>query len=243
MNPAHPIGFLRSSLGLKIVMAVTGLILFGFVIVHMIGNLQVYLGAEAMDAYGELLRSLLHGTGLWIARAVLLAAAGLHIWSAWRLTMINRAARPVGYREVQHRESTYASRTMRWSGVIVLLFIIYHLLHFTFGAKIVHPDFVHGAVYHNFVVGFQNPLASGFYILAMLALGLHLYHGAWSFMHTLGLSHPRYNTLRHTLATLLTVVVVAGNISFPVAVLTGVLKEQPAGSSVPTAEPAAARSH
>ena len=113
---------------------------------------------------------------------------------------------------------------MRWSGVLLLLFIVYHLLHLTFGARVVHPHFVHGAVYHNFVTGFQNPLVSGFYILAMLALGLHLYHGAWSFMQTLGLSHPRYNHLRHTFATLVTVVVVAGNISFPVAVLTGLLQ-------------------
>jgi succinate dehydrogenase / fumarate reductase cytochrome b subunit len=242
MIPAHPPSLLRSSLGLKIVMAVTGLILFGFVVAHMIGNLQVYLGPEAMDEYAVFLRSLLHGTGLWIARAVLLVAAGLHIWSAWRLTMINRAARPVGYREVERRESTYASRTMRWSGVIVLLFIAYHLLHFTFGAPFVHPHFVPGAVYHNFVTGFRSPLVSGFYVLAMLALGLHLYHGAWSFMQTLGLSHPRYNNLRHGLATLLTVVVVAGNISFPVAVLTGLLREQVADSSTRTAEQPVARS-
>lgn len=240
---AHPPSLLRSSLGLKIVMAVTGLILFGFVIAHMIGNLQVYLGPEAMDEYGVFLRSLLHGTGLWIARAVLLVAAGLHIWSAWRLTMMNRAARPVGYREVERRESTYASRTMRWSGVILLLFIVYHLLHFTFGAPIVHHHFVPGAVYHNFVTGFQSPLVAGFYILAMLALGLHLYHGAWSFMQTLGLSHPRYNHLRHALATLLTVVVVAGNISFPVAVLTGLLREQVADSSARVAGQPAGRSH
>ena len=242
MNPAHALGFLQSSLGLKIVMALTGLILFGFVIGHMIGNLQVYLGPEAFDAYGVLLRSLLHGAGLWIARAVMLVAVGLHIWSAWRLTLINNAARPVGYREVERRESTYASRTMRWSGVLLLLFIVYHLLHLTFGARVVHPHFVHGAIYHNFVIGFQNPLVSGFYILAMLALGLHLYHGAWSFLQTLGLSHPRYNHLRHAFATLVTVVVVAGNISFPVAVLTGLLREQVADSSARTAAQPPARS-
>jgi succinate dehydrogenase / fumarate reductase cytochrome b subunit len=242
MTPAHAASFLRSSLGLKIVMALTGLILFGFVVAHMIGNLQVYLGPEAMDAYAVNLRALGHGTLLWIARAVLLLAVGLHIWSAWRLTMINNAARPVGYREVERRESTYASRTMRWSGVLLLLFIVYHLLHFTFGARVVHPRFVHGAVYHNFVIGFQSPIVSGFYILAMLALGLHLYHGAWSFMQTLGLSHPRYNHLRHSLATLLTVVVVAGNISFPVAVLTGLLKEQVADSPARTAGSVPARS-
>ena len=115
MTPAHAHAFLRSSLGLKLVMAVTGLILFAFVIGHMLGNLQVYLGPEAMDAYAVFLRSMLHGTGLWVARAVLLFAVLLHIWSAWRLTRINNAARPVGYREVQRRESTYASRTMRWA--------------------------------------------------------------------------------------------------------------------------------
>jgi len=137
MNPAHP--FLRSSLGLKIVMALTGFILFGFVIVHMIGNLQVYLGPEAMDAYGEFLRSLLHGTGLWIARAVLLVAVLLHIWSAWRLTLINRAARPVAYREVERRESTYASRTMRWSGVILLLLVVGWLAMREHGAPLDAP--------------------------------------------------------------------------------------------------------
>ncbi len=234
MTPAHAHGFLRSSLGLKIVMAVTGLILFGFVIGHLIGNLQVYLGPEAMDAYAVFLRSFLHGSGLWIARGGLLLAASLHVWSATLLTLINRAARPVGYREVQRRESTYASRTMRWSGVTLLLFVVYHLLHLTFGVRAVHPRFVHGAVFHNFVTGFQNPLVSAFYILAMLALGLHLYHGAWSFMQTLGLSHPRYDTLRYAVAIVLTVVVVAGNISFPVAVLTGVLHD-PAVSDIRTA--------
>ena len=233
MTPA-PL-FWRSSLGLKIVMAVTGLILLGFVVVHMIGNLQVYMGAEALNAYGVFLRQVGHGGALWAARAVLLVSVVLHIWSAWRLTLMNHAARPVGYREVERRQSTYASRTMRWSGVIVLLFIVYHLMHFTFGLRAVHPDFVPGDVFHNFVVGFQNPLVSAFYILAMLALGLHLYHGAWSFLQTLGLSHPRYNHLRHALATFVTVVVVAGNISFPVAVLTGFVHEDTPERPAPAA--------
>src|SRR5687768_6413390 len=144
MTPAHAHAFLRSSLGLKIVMALTGVILFGFVIGHMVGNLQVYLGREAFNAYAESLRALGHGTLLWIARGGLLVAVVLHIWSAWRLTLLNRAARPVGYREVERRESSYASRTMRWSGVILLLFIVYHLMHFTFGVRAVHPRFVHG---------------------------------------------------------------------------------------------------
>ena len=223
MNRTH--AFLRSSLGLKIVMALTGVALFGFVVAHMIGNLQVYMGPEALNAYAVLLRALGHGAALWVARAVLLVSVLLHIWSAWRLTQMNNAARAVGYREKVYREATYASRTMRWSGVIVLLFIVYHLLHFTIGVHAVHPQFVHGDAYHNFVTGFQNPLVSGFYILAMLALGLHLYHGAWSFMQTLGLSHPKYNHLRHAFASLITLVVVAGNISFPVAVLAGLLRD------------------
>jgi len=226
MTPAKAQAFMRSSLGLKIVMALTGIVLFGFVIGHMIGNLQVYLGPEVFNHYAELLRELGHGMALWIARAGLLVAVGLHIWSAWRLTLMNSAARPVGYREVERRESTYASRTMRWSGVILLLFIVYHLLHFTIGVHAVHPQFVPGDAYHNFVTGFQNPLVSGFYVLAMLALGLHLYHGAWSFMQTLGLSHPRYNHLRYAFAGLVTLVILAGNISFPVAVLTGYVHEQ-----------------
>jgi succinate dehydrogenase / fumarate reductase cytochrome b subunit len=240
MNPAH--GFLRSSLGLKIVMALTGVVLFGFVVAHMIGNLQVYLGPEAFNAYAASLRAIGHGAALWVVRAALLVAVALHIWSAWRLTLLNRAARPVGYRKVERRESTYASRTMRWSGVILLLFIVYHLLHFTFGARAVHPRFVHSDAFHNFVTGFQDPLVSGFYILAMLVLGFHLYHGAWSFMQTLGLSHPRYNHLRHAFASLITVVVVAGNISFPVAVLAGLVREDVRDRPRLAAEPAG-RSH
>jgi succinate dehydrogenase cytochrome b subunit len=241
MTPAHAHAFLRSSLGLKIVMALTGVILFGFVIGHMIGNLQVYLGPEAFNAYAASLRALGHGTLLWIARAGLLVAVALHIWSAWRLTVMNNAARPVGYREVERRESSYASRTMRWSGVIVFLFIVYHLMHFTFGVRALHPHFVPGDAYHNFVTGFQNPIVSGFYVLAMLALGLHLYHGAWSFMQTLGLSHPRYNQMRYAFAGFITLVILAGNISFPVAVLTGLVRETSGADTRTAAHPGGGR--
>lgn len=229
--------FFASSIGKKVVMAVTGVVLFGFVIGHLLGNLQVYLGPEALNHYAEALRNL--GPLLWIARGGLLVAVALHIWAAYSLTMMNRVARPEGYREKEHRESTYASRTMRWSGVLLLLFIVYHLLHMTFGT--VHPDFVAGDVYHNFIVGFRQTLVSAFYIVAMLALGLHLYHGAWSFLQTLGLSHPRYNHLRHAFATLLAVIVVVGNISMPLAVMAGWLDE-PAGREIPSradAHPAA----
>jgi succinate dehydrogenase cytochrome b subunit len=218
-------GFFASSIGKKVVMALTGVALFGFVVVHMVGNLQVYLGPERLNAYAEKLREL--GPLLWGMRIGLLVAVVLHVWSAYSLTRMNQRARPQGYRERADRASTYASRTMRWSGVILLLFVVYHLLHFTFGPRVVHPQFVPGDVYHNFVTGFQNPLVSAFYILAMLALGLHMYHGVWSMMQTVGLSHPRLNPWRRRFAALITIVVIAANISFPVAVLTGVLREAP----------------
>jgi len=214
--------FLRSSIGRKVVMAVTGLILFLFVLGHMIGNLQVYLGPEALNHYGVLLRQLLHGSLLWIVRAVMLTAVSLHIWAATSLTLESRRARPEGYREQKWKESTYASRTMRWGGVIILLFVIYHLLHFTTGTA--HPDFIEGDIYHNFVTGFQSVPASLFYIFAMLALGLHLRHGVWSMCQTLGVSHPRYIRLAHAAAWIFAVLIVVGNISFPIAVLAGIVK-------------------
>jgi succinate dehydrogenase / fumarate reductase cytochrome b subunit len=215
-------GFLKTTVGKKVVMAVSGLILFGFVVGHMIGNLQVFLGAAALDHYAVFLREFGHGGALWIARATLLAAVILHIWAATALALTSNAARPIGYRQHAWRESTYASRTMRWSGPILLLFVIYHLLHFTTGT--VHPDFVHGSVYHNVITGFQSLPVSLFYILAQLALGLHLYHGIWSMLHTLGLSHPRYDGLRSRFSTLFALIVTVGNISIPIAVLTGAVK-------------------
>ena len=202
-------------------MAASGAVLFGFVLGHLAGNLQVYMGPEAINAYGEKLRHF--PALLWTARIVLLLAVGLHIASAWSLSRASQKARPVAYRERENRESTYASRTMRWGGVIIALFVGYHLMHFTFGNA--HPSFVPGDVFHNMITGFQNVFVSGFYIAAMIALGLHLYHGVWSMMQTVGLSHPRYDHLRHALATLVAVVVVVGNVSFPLAVLTGLLHE------------------
>jgi succinate dehydrogenase / fumarate reductase cytochrome b subunit len=208
--------FFGSTIGKKVVMAVTGVVLVGFVVAHMAGNLQLYLGPEAMNAYGHALREIAHGAGLWVARGVLLACVVLHIWAATSLTLQSRAARPVGYRKLSFTESTYASRTMRWSGPILLLFILYHLAHFTTGQA--HPQFVEGDVFGNVVVGFRSGPVVFFYMAAMLALGLHLYHGTWSMLQTLGLSHPRYNPWRHALATLVTLLVVGGNLSFPLAV-------------------------
>ncbi len=200
-------------------MAATGLLLYGFVVLHMLGNLQLFLGPEAINAYGRLLHDVLHGQGLWIARASLLLATVLHVWAAVSLTLANASARPVGYREWQAHDSTYASRTMAWSGPLLAAFLLYHLAHFTTGQA--HPEFVKGDVYRNMVVGFQNPFASAFYVLAMLALGLHMYHGFWSMLQTLGLSHPRWNRVRRAVSWLLATLVVVGNISIPLAVLTG----------------------
>jgi succinate dehydrogenase / fumarate reductase cytochrome b subunit len=190
------------------------------VILHLVGNLQVYEGPAKLNEYAVLLRRV--PELLWGARITLLVAVGLHIWTATSLTRMSWAARPLPYARVAHRESTYASRTMRWSGVTLALFVIFHLLHFTFGS--VHPDFQEGDVYHNVVSGFQVWPVSLFYIAAMVALGFHLYHGSWSMLQTVGLSHPRYNPLRKTIATLLTLFVVLGNISIPVAVLTGLVR-------------------
>lgn len=217
--------FLASSIGKKIVMAVTGIILVGFVVGHMAGNLQLYLpahgGEHPLDAYGRFLRTMLHGAGIWIARAVLLAAALLHVWAAVTLTKMNMAARPVPYQQTSPQASTLFSRTMRISGFVVLAFLVFHLLHLTLGK--VGP-FEHGKVFQNVVQGFQNPAISGFYILAMACLFGHLRHGVWSMLQTLGLSHPRYNGLRDRLALGVALLVVLANISFPLAVLAGFVK-------------------
>jgi succinate dehydrogenase / fumarate reductase, cytochrome b subunit len=213
--------FLQGTVGKKIVMAVTGLILFGFVIVHMLGNLQLYAGPEALNEYGQFLHTVLHGTGIWISRAVLLTAVLLHIWAMTALTLTNQKARQVGYRKWKALESTYASRTMRWSGVFLLAFIVFHLLQLTFGTVV--PDFIPGDVYHNVIIGFQLVWVSVIYILATIILGLHLFHGAWSMFQTLGLNHPRYNRLRNVVSVGFAALVVIGNLSFPIAVLTGLV--------------------
>ncbi len=219
--------FYRSTLAKKAVMAVTGLILFGFVLGHMVGNLKLYLGAEALNHYAEGLRDVGapffgHGQALWVARIGLIVAVLLHIWSAWALTRIAHRARPKAYAVVDRQAATYASRTMRWGGVILLFFIVYHLLHLTFGTA--HADFNPQDVYHNVVSGFQNPLVSAVYIVAQIFLGLHLYHGLWSLFQSLGLSGPRFDRVRRQFAVVFALVVSLANISFPVAVLTGLVK-------------------
>lgn len=221
------VNFFRSAIGKKVVMALSGIILFGFVFAHLLGNLKLYLGSESMNHYGEWLREIgspaLPPSGLlWILRIGLLVATILHIGSAWSLTMMNRRARPIAYSHREFVQASYASRTMRWGGVIVLLFVIYHLMHLTWGNS--GLPFEHGKPYENVVRGFSVWWVSAFYILAQIALGLHLYHGLWSMFQSMGWNHPKFNRWRRYFATAFAWLITAGNISFPLAVLLGVVR-------------------
>jgi succinate dehydrogenase / fumarate reductase cytochrome b subunit len=218
----EPPSFFTSTIGRKIVMAATGVLLFGFVVAHMAGNLQLYLGPASMNAYGVFLREFLHGGGLWIARAVLLAAAVLHVWAAVSLTRLDLAARPVDYREWRPTESTYASRTMRWSGFFLLAFIVYHLLDLTFGT--VNPGFEHGDVYGNVVRSFRVVPVAAFYLVAMVLLGMHLKHGTMSMLRTLGLANPMHLAMASRALTVVVALTIAANMSFPLAVLFGIVR-------------------
>ena len=209
--------FYKTTVGKKAVMAATGVILFGFVIGHMAGNLQFFLGRETMNAYAEKLHAL--GPLLWAVRLALLAAVGLHIYAAVQLALLQRAARPVKYAKFDPQGSTYASRTMYWSGPIVGFFIVYHLLHLTTGT--VHPGYEYLNAYDNLVIGFKQPAVSLFYIAAMILLGMHLYHGLWSMFQSLGLAHPRYTPKIRAFAKLFTFVIVLGFIAVPIAILGG----------------------
>lgn len=221
--------FWRSALGKKAAMAASGIVLFGYVLLHMLGNLKVYGGREAYNHYAEGLRAFgapaLPESGmLWIVRVVLLVSVALHVWAAWQLTLMNRRARPVGYERLDPVQAGYAARTMRWGGVIVGLFVLYHLAHFTWGFGWAHPDFRLGDPYHNFVTGFRVWPVSAFYIVAQVALGMHLFHGLWSMFQSLGWNHPRFNPWRRRFAQAFAWIITAGNISFPVAVLAGVVR-------------------
>jgi succinate dehydrogenase cytochrome b subunit len=220
-------GITRSLVGQKAVMAVTGVILFLFVVGHLLGNLKIFEGPEAFNAYAEGLRTVgapFFGRGwlLWVARIVLLAAVLAHVWAAVATTRASWGARPVGYRRLEAVETTYAARTMRWGGVLIFLYVIYHLLDFTFGR--VNPSFVSGDVYHNVVASLRVWPVAAAYIAAMIVLGLHLYHGTWSALQTLGLNRPPTGRWRRGGAAAIAVVIAGLYISIPVAVLTGMLR-------------------
>ena len=208
------------SIALKAVMAFTGIVLYGFVFVHMVGNIQLYQGPEKINHYAALLKSL--PPLLWGTRITLLLAVALHATAGFILWARNRAARPVGYAHQDFQAAGVTSRTMFWTGPIIGLFVIYHLLHFTLGTA--HPQFSHTVVYSNVVIGFSNVWVSAFYILAMVALGFHLFHGGSSIFQTLGLRGPKYEKPIRVVMAVLCTVIVAVNISFPIAVLAGLVR-------------------
>jgi succinate dehydrogenase / fumarate reductase, cytochrome b subunit len=217
-----------TAVGKKYVMAITGLIGVGYVIVHLIGNLKAYLGPEEIDHYGEFLRELLvpllpRTVALWTLRLVLIGALALHLHAAYTLTLINRRARPDRYQSPRdYIAASFASRTMRWTGIIVLLFLFYHLADLTWGWF--NPDFVRGAVYHNLDESLSQIPVAILYIVANIALGIHLFHGVWSLFQSMGWNNPRFNSWRRGLATAIATLIVVGNCSFPIAVQAGIVQ-------------------
>lgn len=219
----------QTSIGKKVIMAVSGLILFAYTFIHMYGNLHIFEGRQHLNDYAVWLREigyplLPHEGALWIARVVLLASVVAHIWAAYQLTRQDLAARPVAYAGRKNVASTYAARTMRWGGVIIALFIVYHILHLTTGAAYTGAAFSRTDVYGNVVNGFRNPIISGVYIVSMIALGFHLYHGVWSMSQTLGWRNQVNNQLWRGFATVMAVVIAGGNITIPLAVLAGIVR-------------------
>jgi succinate dehydrogenase / fumarate reductase cytochrome b subunit len=211
--------FWSTSNGKKAVMAVSGVVLAGFILGHLAGNLQIFLGPDVFNRYARTLREL---PGIvWGTRTVVFVAALLHIWSSLQLAVLRSDARPVGYERKRSAGSTYASRTMYFSGPIVLVFVIYHLMQFTYGVGGTPYD--EFDAFGNVVNGFRVPVVSVFYILAMVLLCLHLRHGLWSIFQTLGFYHPRYTPRIRFLATLTALLIFFGFISIPVAVLTGLI--------------------
>jgi succinate dehydrogenase / fumarate reductase, cytochrome b subunit len=221
-----------TAVGKKYAMALSGIALIGFVIVHMIGNLKMFQaagedGVYQLDVYGVWLRELFYPgipkyALLWTLRVGLLAAVLVHIHAAYGLTMMNRQARPVKYQSARdYQVANFASRTMRWTGIIVLLFIIWHLADFTIGW--VNPGFEYGEVQRNVVASLTRIPVAIFYVVANIALGIHLFHGVWSLFQSMGWNNPRFNRWRRSVATAVATVVVVGNVAFPIAVLAGIV--------------------
>jgi succinate dehydrogenase / fumarate reductase cytochrome b subunit len=208
-------------------MAVTGLVLFGFVAGHMAGNLKTFQGAEKLNHYAEHLRLMGmpifdRGQVLWIARLVLLASLGVHVAATISLARANWAARPERYAYRQRAKTSAVSRTMIVTGPLLLAFVVFHILHFTTGQA--HPDFHPGEVFANVVTGFRgHPVVVGIYVVGMTALGAHLFHGLWSLFQTLGLDHPRWNGYRRGFAIVASLVVAGGFVLVPIAVALGLV--------------------
>lgn len=229
-----PVEFYRSAVGKKWVMALTGLGIIGFAIAHMIGNLKMFLppidGEPDIDVYGEALRSLFtpiipEHVFLWILRTGLIVMFLLHVHAAYSLTIMNRKARPETYQGPrQYVAASYASRTMRVSGTIFLAWLLFHLADFTWGVQPAAPEaWERGHVYANFIETFNRWPVTVFYVVAMILLGIHLYHGAWSLFQSLGINNPRFNKWRRYIATTISAVITLGFITPPLAVAFGVL--------------------
>jgi succinate dehydrogenase / fumarate reductase cytochrome b subunit len=211
--------FYSTLVGKKVIMAVSGGILFLFVVGHLLGNLQIFEGPERLNAYSAFLKKT--GEILWAVRLVLLAALVLHVVASVQVSLASRRARPVAYAVKKSIETSYAARTMIWSGPLIFLYVVYHLAMFTF--LVTGPGYSPTDVYRNEVLAFRVPAISAIYVVAILFLGLHLYHGIWSMLHTLGASNPRYRVLRRTVAPAVAIAITAGYIAIPVAVLAGLV--------------------
>jgi succinate dehydrogenase / fumarate reductase cytochrome b subunit len=216
-----------SVIGKKVVMAVTGAVLILFVIAHMVGNLKIFSGPEEINAYSRFLREvgwpeLGYGQLLWIVRSVLFICVMLHITAAVQLTRMNWQARPVGYDSRKNVETTWGAVTMRWGGLLLAVFIVFHLFHFTGGMVGFQPgQFEHLMVFQNVVAGFSSVPIAVFYIIAMGALCLHLDHGIWSMLQTLGWVNLDNTKSLRTFSRIVALIIFAGFISVPISVLAG----------------------
>jgi succinate dehydrogenase / fumarate reductase cytochrome b subunit len=220
------VGFYEAPIGKKAVMAVTGVILFGYVVGHLIGNLQIYSSNhDQINRYAAFLHNPANVIPLWAIRAFLLGAVVLHVTASIQLWLLKRAARPIAYVKKDDVPASYAARTMMWSGPIVGAFIVFHILHLTAGTVLPLHEIAENQpnVRYNVIAGFLNPAVSGFYILAMILLCTHLYHGLWSMFQSMGFSHPRYTPLLRKGAAIVAILIAIGNCSIPIAVMAGFL--------------------
>jgi succinate dehydrogenase / fumarate reductase cytochrome b subunit len=219
---ARVMAFYRSLVGQKLIMAVTGIMLYLFLIEHAFGNLLIFFGPESLNRYGAFLRSPDILPLIWAARVGLIIALILHLIAAVWVTLANWRARPVSYLSRRDIETNYAARTMIISGPLILAYVVYHLLMFTFLTT--GPGYSETDIYRNVVLAFQVPLISGVYILAMLILGFHLWHAGWSMLQSLGVTWPSRRGLRWGLLPAVGVLIAAGFVLVPVGVLTGIIR-------------------
>jgi succinate dehydrogenase / fumarate reductase cytochrome b subunit len=217
----------QSTIGKKAIMAVTGVVLYGFVIMHMVGNLKIFTGETHFNEYSEFLRTvgepaLPYSTLLWVIRIVLTLSLVLHVRAAIQLTRLDTAGRPVAYKKVKRKQASFASLTLRWGGLAIFLFVVYHLMHFTIGGTPVSES---GEAYAKVIAGFSgNPINVGVYLFAVAALGTHLYHGVWSATQTLGINNRRTDKAFRALAVLSGLGLFVGFAAVPITVLLGMVK-------------------